>query len=677
MQRWKLKLPAIDEPYHRSQRDLKGLASSYAFLLVVGILIWTEILPVPIAPMLLTLAAFALTGLITTWVFHRWGFNSTAYRALNFVETEVFLVGLVVSMEKSRADTPLLWVFYILLTLVMSQVVGASFLALAFIVAPPLALNAYAWLHPGILTGHEMGYVFGYTVLTAGLFIFFGRSREAQLELSTKQLRTENELKVTQMELQTQRKLRVLEDDWLEVLQSMASTLVLLGKDLKIVDIRGNDLLGGDIGDCLSPAFFKGIEQSFADADEKQEVISLFGKTLPGKAGFVDLRILALPLNERREHYALLIQDASERVALEEANKKFMHQLLVSDKLNSVGLMAAGISHEVNNPLTYVAGNVEYLLMAEADNDRLRVPLLDIQEGLRQITSIMGDLKGFSRTASAGYRQSFDLRDVIKRATRMLSAEIREHAIFNLDLPDSPVFVRCHPDRIQQIIVNLLINAKQALPNRPLAQNLIGLRLEAEDESVRIIVSDNGLGMTEEVRGKIFDLFFTTKAPGTGTGLGLSISYKIAKEHEGDLSVVSSPDLGSEFTLTLPRVPKPSYDLPILIVDDEERLLKLYSRVLVNFTVTTAVSIETALPLMGQDFKAILSDVRLTDGSGFDLYDKAPEHLKRRFVFLTGFPSDTPELKDCPPGIQILHKPIQLDELERHLYAIATTSKAI
>lgn len=666
-----LKLPAIDEAYHRSAREPKGLVGAYALLITLAIMIVAGLLPLPKVPLLITIALFAGIGLLTSWVFFRFGFASFLYRFLNLIESTVLFTGLVVSMADHNADHPMLWAFYLFMAMIQAHAVGPALLGLFTVVMPPLAFLLVDQIARLGLSDAQRVQVLGYTVLASGLFLFYGRNRQGHMQLLAKQTQTEAALQAAHVELEAQRQVRSMENNWLEILQGMAAAFVLVDKQRCVLDIRAGDGLGEKIRAAIDHDWLNSVAHAFEEASDGKHVVSLYGHPLSGTNCYVDIKIAPLPSVCSETRYALLVHDATERVRLEEANKKFTEQAVLTDKLNSVGLLAAGIAHEVNNPLTFLGGHIEYLLMTEGANPRLRQSLQEMQEGIRQISSIMSDLRGFSRTASAGFRRTTDLRELVSRAQRLLQSEFKHGGRLIVDLPPEPVFIRCHPNRIQQVIVNLLVNARQALPNRSTAQNWVRVWIEVVDGVARLHVADNGVGMTEAVQRKIFDLFFTTKAPGQGTGLGLSLSYKFVREHDGDLTVVSSPGKGSTFTVSLPLSVKPAHELPILIVEDEERLLNLYSRVLCNFSVTTATSIAAAVPLLNQDFKVVLSDVRLPDGAGFDLYERAPSFLKNRFVFLTALPPDTPELAERPAGVRLLHKPIQLEQLEQELYAIA------
>jgi signal transduction histidine kinase/CheY-like chemotaxis protein len=352
---------------------------------------------------------------------------------------------------------------------------------------------------------------------------------------------------------------------------------------------------------------------------------------------------------------------------LERRHHELEERMVVADKMASLGVLAAGVAHEINNPLTYISGNIEYLAEKEEIPAPLRQPLRDVQAGLLQIERIVRDLKTFSYSSGQGEYELLDLRTVCERVERMVKPEVRRIARFSVELPVEPVIVPCRSDQIHQILLNLIINATQALPeNRE--ENQVVLRLTDDGENALVSVEDNGMGIAEADLRRVFDPFFTTKGPGSGTGLGLSVSYRIAAQHGGQIFVRSKEGAGATFTLSLPRTrPWSGERHPILIVDDEERTLALFRNILSEFAVTTVKSVREGRAYFEQPFRAVLCDIRLADGNGVELYNEAPEALRERFLFLTALPSDAEELRGLPPGTQILQKPVPLEELRQHL----------
>ena len=250
-------------------------------------------------------------------------------------------------------------------------------------------------------------------------------------------------------------------------------------------------------------------------------------------------------------------------------------QLLQSEKMAAIGQLAAGVAHEINNPVGFVNSNlgtlktyVSQLLNVissyengapediaaarkKADLEFLRddIPslLAESQEGLSRVTKIVQDLKDFSHVDQAEHQRA-DLNAAIESTLNVVWNELKYKAEIVRELGDIPA-VECVPAQINQVFMNLLVNAAQAIEH----QGTIFVRSGTEDKQAWFEIEDTGQGMTEEVRNRIFEPFFTTKPVGKGTGLGLSISYDIiVKKHGGSMDVRSTPGKGTCFRIWLP-----------------------------------------------------------------------------------------------------------------------------
>ncbi len=250
-------------------------------------------------------------------------------------------------------------------------------------------------------------------------------------------------------------------------------------------------------------------------------------------------------------------------------------QLLQSEKMASIGVLAAGIAHEINNPVGFVNSNLGALKgynetmvglleacragtateadFVAADFDYLKADSVDLvresRDGLDRVRKIVADLKDFSRLDRAEWQEA-DLNAGIECTLNVVWNEIKYKAEvvrqYDADLPRVP----CLPAQINQVVMNLLVNAAQAIEG----QGIITVRSGHDADHVWIEVEDSGRGMRPEVLARIFDPFYTTKPVGKGTGLGLSISYDIVSKHGGRIDVRSEPGRGSTFRVSLPRV---------------------------------------------------------------------------------------------------------------------------
>ncbi len=274
-----------------------------------------------------------------------------------------------------------------------------------------------------------------------------------------------------------------------------------------------------------------------------------------------------------------LLQKESQE--LEMANRELRDkqvQLVQSEKLSSLGQLSAGIAHEINNPIQFIQGNMRILsesmdtIMPILDRhaqenpgfkiarldysffqQHIRTLLSDMSTGTARIADIVRDLKKFARADEGGLDEDVDVNEVIRTSLRLVRNKIKRHLVLT-DLDPALPVIKGNATKIQQVVVVNLINAAEALGERSDGTIKIDTSADAAGKSVSICISDNGPGMTKEVRQKLFDPFFTTKQRGGGTGLGLSITYGIIKDHNGSIDVDSKPGEGTTFRYHFPVV---------------------------------------------------------------------------------------------------------------------------
>jgi len=240
-------------------------------------------------------------------------------------------------------------------------------------------------------------------------------------------------------------------------------------------------------------------------------------------------------------------------LALENVN--LLRRLIQTERLAFVGRLAADLSHEVNNPTSFVMANLEYI----AENverpggppDDLRQSAVDALEGARRIKRVVQDMRGMLRGDEPAHAP-LDLNSAVRFALRMTSRQLEGVQVESSLAAD--VNVIGDEARLGQVFLNLLVNAAQALTGK--GDPRVGIVTERLGESVRAVVWDNGPGIPRRDQGRIFEGFFTTKPGTTGSGLGLSISREIVRRHGGDLSVESEEGHGSRFIVTLPAGPR-------------------------------------------------------------------------------------------------------------------------
>ncbi|PRP89977.1 Sporulation kinase A [Enhygromyxa salina] len=227
-------------------------------------------------------------------------------------------------------------------------------------------------------------------------------------------------------------------------------------------------------------------------------------------------------------------------------------QVLQSQKMAAVGLLAAGIAHEINNPLSGVVGYSKLLLERQLEPN-IREKVERIAQSGERCRKIVEGVLLFSRSQRGGERTELDLGKVVDRVVRIGEYQWKMHNVRILREPEQlagPLLVMADSDQLEQVLLNLLSNAVDAMPRG----GTVRISLAAEpDDQVSFAVSDEGMGIPEEIRDSIFDPFFSTKEIGKGTGLGLSISYGIVRDHGGDILLESQPGRGTTFRVILPR----------------------------------------------------------------------------------------------------------------------------
>jgi PAS domain S-box-containing protein len=344
----------------------------------------------------------------------------------------------------------------------------------------------------------------------------------------------------------------------------------------------------------------------------------------------------------------------------ETERKRLQAQMVASDRMVSIGTLAAGVAHEINNPLAYVLCNLDYLasdlpaLLPAGDHGELLEALRDAREGLQRVRQIVKDLKTFSRSDEQVHAR-VDLHAVLESAANMARNEVRHRAKLVKDLQPTPP-VAGNEGKLGQVFLNLLVNAAQAMPDGAADHNEIRLSCRTGPEGVAVVeVADTGSGIPDELLRRIFDPFFTTKPVGVGTGLGLSICQGIVHAHGGKLEVSSEVGRGSTFRVTLPPAAAGVPDraaaagtIPatpsrrVLVVDDEVNVGAAIRRALsAHHEVVATTSGREALAslLRGEVFDLVLCDVMMPEMTGEELYrelERLKPEMAAKMVFMSG-----------------------------------------
>ena len=449
------------------------------------------------------------------------------------------------------------------------------------------------------------------------------------------------------------------------------------------------ELLGSTARDFLparvSEAFFQEDERLFSTG-EAFEVERVFEHTRDGQPRTMLTKKAVFHEPGGGAFLISIFRDNTDRRRLET-------QLRLADRLSSIGTLAAGVVHEINNPLAYVCSNISFLQKELEQPEvspealpELREVLAETQEGLGRVRTIVQDVKTFARSDEA-QSGPVDVHQAIEGALRLVRKELQYRAQVERELEPVPA-VLGNQGRVGQVLVNLLVNALQAFPQADPERNRVIVSTHSTSpDTVVIEVEDNGPGMSPEVRQHLFDPFFTTKPAGEGSGLGLSICQSIVQSMGGKIEVESVQGQGSLFRVVLPAAQAResttanTQALPVdsqgtrrrlLLIDAEPAVGTSVRRLLQEaHEVHSVQDVRMALNLLsrGERYDAILCDVVLPGMSGVDLLRELEQRepgLARRTGFMTSgaLPMPSREFIASYSG-ELLEKPFEPERLRR------------
>ncbi len=265
-----------------------------------------------------------------------------------------------------------------------------------------------------------------------------------------------------------------------------------------------------------------------------------------GEPIILNVAIAPLRTADRSQKGAIVVlENVTSRVKLEEG-------LQQNEKLSSIGLLAAGVAHEVNTPLTGVSSYTQMLLGMIPESDPKHELLQKVHKQTERATNIVGNLLNFSRAGNSGDFSEVDINKLLDDTLQLLEPQIRKSNVeIKRSYSESPPMISGNPGKLQQVFTNIIINAQDAIIN----EGTITLETETSDEAEVIIrITDTGEGIDPENLSKIYDPFFTTKGVGSGTGLGMAVTYGIVQEHAGTIDVTSEKGAGTSFELVFPTI---------------------------------------------------------------------------------------------------------------------------
>jgi two-component system cell cycle sensor histidine kinase/response regulator CckA len=407
----------------------------------------------------------------------------------------------------------------------------------------------------------------------------------------------------------------------------------------------------------------------------------------------VDVLIWTAPLRDAsgRIHGALVIDDdITDRKLLEE-------QFRQSQKLEAVGRLAGGVAHDFNNLLTVIMGYVEMLIGEAADRPDLVDYANEIQYAADRASALTAQLLAFGRR-QISQPKVLDLNEIVTHSMKLLQRIVGEDIRMEAQLAPELGKVKADPIHLDQVIMNLVVNARDAMPqggriiletaNTLLDEHYAGRHIGVQPgHYAMLVVSDTGIGMTAETRNRLFEPFFTTKEPGKGTGLGLSIVYGIVKQAGGEIMVYSEPGHGTSIKVYLPLLEAPAEEEAaeacaaglrgsetVLLCEDEDHIRKLVETMLTRqgYHVLPTATPDQALELARQHagkIDLLLTDIVMPEMSGFDLSREVREIVPAIKVLLMSGYTDSRISNGwtLQPGTPFLQKPFTAVALTRKL----------
>lgn len=427
------------------------------------------------------------------------------------------------------------------------------------------------------------------------------------------------------------------------------------------------------VAGLLSAGTLRGLEAKWRRKDEKTITVRLSGRTIREQ--------------ERTTGFEMIVEDITERRLLEE-------QLRQSQKMEAVGQLAGGVAHDFNNLLTIIKGNSQLLLEKLHEADSRRSGVEQIQKAADRAASLTSQLLAFSRKQVVAFRV-LDLNTVLSNMVQLLRRLLGEHIELSIVAAENLGSVKADPGQIEQIIMNLAVNARDAMSGGGrLTIQTVNVDLREEDDReqasiepgsyVMLAVTDTGVGIHPQVLPHIFEPFFTTKPLGKGTGLGLSTVYGIVKQSNGYISAFSEPHLGTTFKVYLPRVDQAPEEAEvtisiaepyrgsetILLVEDEDGVRSLITMLLERngYAVLEARDAEEALKLCAgknPDIHLLLTDLILPRMTGRELAERTAMFRPNvKILFMSGYTDDAVLRHGVlDSGTPFLQKPFSMEAL--------------
>ncbi len=466
----------------------------------------------------------------------------------------------------------------------------------------------------------------------------------------------------------------------------------------KILGYSRADIVAKHFGSFIDQTDEKFVENSRAIMDEAirtgMTLSGLFGTIVKGDGSRRIIGVSVSPLRDATGNIAGIrgiTRDITDRMKMEQ-------QLLMAGKLASIGELAAGVAHEINNPLTAIMGYAQLLAARDDIPEHIKLDLDKIFNQSQRAARIVQNLLTFARSYALE-KKVIDINELILKSLELRSYE---HKVGNIE-----IVVDLHPglpgisadeNQIQQVILNIIINAEQAITSKKRGGK-IKVTTGLEDSMVKIIVADDGPGIPRGMLERLFDPFFTTKEVGQGTGLGLSVCHGIVTKHGGRIYADSVEGQGATFIVELPASrevkskdqgssvrlgkgsPKVEVSKRILVVDDEMVIRDILIRILSEkgYDVESAATGAEGLDkIMNTKYDVYLLDIKMPGVDGRDIYEAISEkfpQLMNRVIFITGdtITRSTLDFLETT-GREYLSKPLDFSRLVNTIEEVTAAS---
>ena len=496
--------------------------------------------------------------------------------------------------------------------------------------------------------------------------------------------------------------------DLYENANDMIFTLDLLGNFTSInraayasFGYRVEELLGKGLQDVLTPESFEYAMTTLQRAvAEKSDLMGIQpwefeGLKKDGTKVLLEVRARLILEDGNVMGVQAIARDITERKQSEEEKAFLQEQLRQSQKMEAIGRLAGGIAHDFNNLLTIIGGYSALSFLELKEEDPLKGNIRAVQKATERAANLTRQLLAFSRRQPMEMKV-LDLNATLRDMDKMLRRVIGEDIKLVTHLAEDLGRTKTDPGQIEQVIMNLVVNARDAMPEGG-RLTIETANVELDEAYVRghvgvkpgrylmLSVSDTGAGMTQEVKERVFEPFFTTKGAGKGTGLGLSTVYGIVKQSGGNIWVYGEPEKGAAFKIYLPRVDEPTEvfkeklvkDLPrgsetVLLVEDEEEVRKLAAQILQRqgYKVLEAPQGGDALLICEQHQTPVhlmLTDVVMPGMSGHQLAERLKSlQPEMKILYMSGYTDNTIiQHGVLVEGVNYISKPFTVDALAR------------